>query len=37
MNLRKLAQGKPCQIRIPAVCNGNRQTTVLWPGTAESA
>jgi hypothetical protein len=29
MNLRKLAQGKPCMIRMPDVCNGNPETTVL--------
>ena len=29
MNLRKLARGKPCQIRIPNVCNFNPETTVL--------
>ncbi len=29
MNLRKLAKGKPCQVRIPGVCNGNPETTVL--------
>lgn len=29
MNLRKLAQGKPCMVRIPEVCNHNFDTTVL--------
>ena len=29
MNLRKLAQGMPCQLRIPGVCNFNPETTVL--------
>ena len=29
MNLRKLAKGKPCQVRISGVCNGNPETTVL--------
>lgn len=29
MNLRKLAEGKPCMIRIPSYCNGNPETTVL--------
>lgn len=29
MDLRKLARGKPCQVRVPTHCNGNRQTTVL--------
>ena len=29
MNLRKLARGKPCQVRIPIHCNHNRETTVL--------
>ena len=28
MNLRKLAQGKPCQIRLPG-CNHDPATTVL--------
>ena len=27
--LRKEAQGKPCMVRIPGVCNGNPETTVL--------
>ena len=29
MNLRKLAEGKECQMRYPNVCNGNPATTVL--------
>jgi len=29
MNLRNLARGMPCQIRMPGVCNGNPETTVL--------
>ena len=29
MNLRKLAEGRECQIRIPEVCNGDKDTTVL--------
>lgn len=29
MNLRKLANGKQCQVRIPGVCNFNPETTVL--------
>jgi len=29
MNLRRLAQGRQCQIRLPGVCNGNPETTVL--------
>lgn len=28
-NLRDLARGQPCMIRIPGVCNGNQETTVL--------
>ena len=28
-NLRKYAQGKPCMIRVPGVCNGDDKTTVL--------
>lgn len=28
-DLRKLARGKPCQVRIPGICNGNHETTVL--------
>ena len=27
--LRKSAQGRECQIRIPGVCNGNPETVVL--------
>jgi hypothetical protein len=29
MNLRKYAEGKDCQVRIPGVCNHNSETTVL--------
>ena len=29
MNLRKAARGRPCQIRIPGVCNHNAETSVL--------
>lgn len=29
MNLRKLARGQPCQVRLPDVCNHNPETTVL--------
>jgi hypothetical protein len=28
-NLRELARGKPCMIRLPLICNGNSETTVL--------
>lgn len=28
-DLRKLARGEPCEIRIPGICNGNSETTVL--------
>lgn len=28
MNLRDLARGKPCMVRLPC-CNGNPETTVL--------
>ena len=27
--IRRSAQGQECQIRIPGVCNGNPETTVL--------
>lgn len=27
--LRKSARGRECQVRIPGVCNGNPETTVL--------
>lgn len=27
-NLRNLAKGQPCLIRVPTVCSGNRETTV---------
>lgn len=29
MNLRKLAQGRDCQVRLQGVCNFNPETTVL--------
>ena len=29
MNLRKLAQGRDCQVRIQGVCNFDPETTVL--------
>lgn len=29
MNLRKLARGRDCQVRLPGICNGNPETTVL--------
>lgn len=29
MNLRKAARGRPCQLRIPGVCNRSPDTTVL--------
>lgn len=28
-SLEKLARGKPCYLRLPGVCNGNPDTTVL--------
>jgi hypothetical protein len=28
-NLRKASRGRPCQIRLPGICNGNAETTVL--------
>lgn len=28
-NLRKLAKGQVCDIRLPGICNGNTETTVL--------
>ena len=28
-SLRKSARGRECQIRIPGICNGNPETTVL--------
>ena len=27
--LRKAARGMPCMVRIPGICNGNPETTVL--------
>lgn len=29
MNLRQLAKGQPCQLRLPTICNDNPETTVL--------
>lgn len=29
MNLRKYAKDRECQVRIPGICNGNSETTVL--------
>jgi hypothetical protein len=29
MNLRDYAKGKPCLIRLPRICNGRNETTVL--------
>jgi hypothetical protein len=29
MNLRKLAEGRDCQIRVPMVCCGHTETVVL--------
>lgn len=29
MNLRQQAKGRDCQIRLPGVCNGDPETTVL--------
>lgn len=29
MNLRKRAQGKPCYLRLPGVCEGGTETVVL--------
>lgn len=29
VDLRKLARGQPCMIRIPGICNRNPETTVL--------
>ena len=29
MNLRELARGMECQVRLPDICNGNKETTVL--------
>lgn len=28
-SLRKFARGKSCQIRLPGICNGDTETTVL--------
>ncbi len=29
MNLRDAARGRPCQVRLPGICNNNPETTVL--------
>ncbi len=29
MNLRKIAKGKDCMVRIPGICNRDAETTVL--------
>lgn len=29
MNLRQLARGRECQVRLPGICNGDPSTTVL--------
>lgn len=29
MNLRNLARGKPCMVRLPNICNFDPETTVL--------
>lgn len=29
MNLRKVAQGRDCMVRLPSICNHNPETTVL--------
>lgn len=29
MNLRKLAQGQDCQVRLAGICNGDPETVVL--------
>lgn len=29
MNLRQLARGKPCMVRIPRVCTWNEEETIL--------
>ena len=29
VNLRKLAQGRECLVRLPGICNHNRETVVL--------
>lgn len=29
MNLRKEARNRPCQVRIPGICDGGGETTVL--------
>ena len=29
MNIRRLAQGRDCMVRLPGICNHNPETTVL--------
>lgn len=29
MNLRKIARGRGCMVRLPGICNHNSETTVL--------
>lgn len=29
MNLRNLARGRDCMVRLPGICNGNPETVVL--------
>jgi putative nuclease YbcO-like protein len=29
VSLRDLARGKPCMVRLPGICNGNEETTIL--------
>jgi hypothetical protein len=29
MNLRKDAKGRPCMVRLPGICCGNPETTIL--------
>ena len=29
MNLRKMARGRDCMVRLPGICNRNPETTVL--------
>jgi hypothetical protein len=29
IDLRRLARGKPCMVRLPGICNGREETTVL--------
>nr|PZN74544.1 MAG: DUF1364 domain-containing protein [Pseudomonadota bacterium] len=40
-DLRKLARGQPCQLRLPGICNHDNETTVLahvkagWCGSSK--